>query len=236
MDGLDDLLSQIHLVDQQAARVWFLLRRTFRPQSLIENVGRAMYGYRYWPRVKAAIISMGPTLEGPLVPRAIGVADAATRTARVDRDQLVAIAAVGCEIYEQVGHQTFVAMPSEVRLPPASLLETPTMVLQRRARNTPEGLLGAWRGARRQWKITCEPDPDDSRVVTHGHPLVRCSGADHAGCMVVILAGAERLSPAQGHDPYPPVRQACDARVFGRVSLTYLPPPLSAASSRSICC
>ncbi|MBM3751703.1 MAG: hypothetical protein FJW21_11085 [Acidimicrobiia bacterium] len=212
MDGLGALIEQIHPVDRQATQVWRAAPSTVR----------MFCGARFWPKVKRAIIATPPT--GDLHADVLRIADAATRTIRVDRDQLVGITLAGLMLVESIGVEAFGRFPEELALPEAALLETPTMVLKRRARNAPEGLLGRFMGDRRRWRVTVEPDPDATYVVTHGAPLAPCRGGDHHQCLVGILAGADRLSPVDGDEPYPVIRRACEARVFGRVSIVTLFP------------
>jgi len=226
-----DLFTQIHPVDRVATEIWFAWCDRWNPAVSVDTSHRFLYGHRYWPRVKAAIVAA--TLTGHLLDDVLTVAEAATRTVRVDVDQLLGIAAVGLKIRESVGPEEFTGAPGRVLLDDRVRVETPSQVLQRRATNVPEGLFGRFRGDRRQWRVTVEPDAAETRVVTHGDPLAPCRGGNHDECVVGILAGADRLTPLAGDEPYSLIRRACDARVFGRVSIIYLP-PLRAASSRSI--
>lgn len=226
-----ELFTQIHPVDRVATQIWFAWWDRGHPAVPVDASHRFLYGHRYWPRVKVAIVSAKIT--GDLIDDVMTISEAATRTVRVDQDHLLGITAIGLKIREAVGQAVFAAAPGRVMLDDRVRLETPTQVLTRRAADVPEGLFGRWRGDRRRWRVTVEPDAADARVLTQGDPLAQCRGGTHDNCLVGILAGADRLSPVDGREPYPLVRRACDARVFGRVSLTYLP-PLMAASSRSI--
>jgi hypothetical protein len=226
-----ELFTQIHPVDRVATTIWFAWCDLGTPAVNVDTSHRFLYGHRYWPRVKAAIVSA--ELTGDLIDDAMTISEAATRTVRVDQDQLLGITAVGLKILAVVGPKVFANAPGRVVMDDRVRVETPTQVLSRRAATVPEGLLGRFRGDGRRWRVTLEPDPADLRVVQHGDPLGPCRGATHDECLVGILAGADRLSPVAGHEPHPLIRRVCEARVFGRVSLTYLP-PLSAASSRSI--
>jgi hypothetical protein len=226
-----DLFTQIHPVDRVATTLWFLWCDRWTPSMGLDGSHRFLYGHRYWPRVKSAIVSA--TLTGDLEDDALIVSESATRTVRVDRDQLLGITAVGLKLRDLVGAAAFAAAPGRVMLEDRVRVETPSQVIERRAATRPEGLLGRFQGDSRRWRITTEPDAADVRIVTHGEPMGPCRGGNHEACLVGILAGADRLSPVAGDDPFPMLRRVCDARVFGRVSWTYLP-PLSAASSRSI--
>lgn len=202
MNGLDALVAHIHPVDRQATRVWSALFDTRPALPVSLPALRMFYGARYWPKVRRAITAHSAT--GVLEDDVLLVAEAATRTTRVDRDQLVGITLAGLMLKE---------LPDEVALPNAALLETPTMVLRRRARNTPEGLFGRFRGDSRQWRITIEPDPTSTYVVSHGEPLAPCHGGHHDQCLVGILAGS---------DPHPVIRRACETKVSGCVSILKL--------------
>lgn len=215
MDGLATLLPRVHPVDREILQLWAHPR-------FADVARRAFYGYRYWPRVKAAVLStVGHDLD--FVERVVMGADAATRTARVDADLLIGITTAAIEMFDRLGPQAFSSSPGDISLPPAAMLETATMVLRRRARTTPEGVLSALPGVRRRWRITREPDPDDIYVVGDGDLLAECRGGNHEHCDVGIVAGADRLSPHEGRDPFPLIRRACETRVFGRVSLLAAP-------------
>ena len=219
---MTDLFAQIHRVDRVPTEIWFAWCDRWHRAVGMDSSHRFFYGHRYWPRVKAAIVAA--EISGDLMDDALRNSEAATRTVRVDQDQLLGITAVGLKIREFVGHDVFASAPGRVMLEDRVRVETPSQVLHRRELTSPEGVLGRFRGDGRRWRVTVEPDADDIRLVRHGDPLASCRGGDHNDCLVGILAGAE---------PYPLIRRACETRVFGRVSMTYLP-PLSAASSRSI--
>ncbi len=211
MEGLETLRLRAHPVDRE------VLSLLAHPR-LAEPACRVLYGYRYWPRVKAAVLSVA-TRDLPFVDRVTAAADAATRTARVDADLLLGITAAAMELHDRFGHEAFAVTIAQPDLNAAALLETPTMVLRRRARNSPEGLLGALPGVRRRWRVTREPDPNDTYLVADGDLLAPCRGGNHESCDVGIVSGADRLSPCEGSHPFPLIRRACETRVFGRVSL-----------------
>lgn len=210
MDGLDTLLPQIHPVDRDATRIWFTAYGDHLDPARVDSSHRFLYGHRFWSRVRAALLTQGLVDAAP-VTQAIHLADAATRTARVDGDQLLGIAAVAVRTVGLVGMETFAAAPGHISVPKAALLETPSQVLRRRARSRPEGLLGAWRGDSRRWKVTVEEDPGASYAVQHGHPLAPCRGGDHEGCRVGVLAG---LTPG--------VHLACRTLVRGQLTICRL--------------
>lgn len=215
MEGLEILVPRVHPVDREVLRLW-------AHHSLTDPARRVLYGYRYWPRVKAAVLAhAGEDLH--FAGRVLKAADAATRTARVDADLLIGITAAAMEMCDRLGLEALASTTNEPELKAAALLETPTQVLRRRARNHPGSVLSALPGVRRRWSITREPDPDDTYVVGDGDWLAPCRGGNHERCDVGIVAGADRLSPHEGSEPFPLVRRACETRVFGRVSLLAAP-------------
>lgn len=218
MDSVKVLITQTHPVDREALRLWSRVRETGQAHRFLGAVRQSLYGNRYWPRVRSIVASQDPGC-GSAVERAFQAAGAATRTARVDEDQLLGIAFVAVDMFDHLGPEGFLAVPDRVLLSQAALLETPTMVLRRRANNSPEGLLGRWRGDRRRWRITHEPDSSSHYTVVHGDVLAPCRGGSHEHCDVGIVAGADRVSPCEGSDPFPLIRRACQTRVFGRISL-----------------
>lgn len=211
MEGLATLLVRVHPVDREVLPLLAHPRFT-------ESARRVLYGARYWPRVKAAVLSTA-SLKADFVDRVLTAADAATRTARVDADLLIGITAAAMEMCDRLGPEVFASLSGGIELSAAAMLETPTMVLRRRARNNPDGVLSALPGVRRRWSITREPNPDDTYVVGDGDLLATCRGGNHERCDVGIVAGADRLSPHDGSESFPLIRRACQTRVFGRVSL-----------------
>lgn len=215
MDGLATLLPRVHPVDREILRLW--AHPTFK-----ERARSVLYGARYWPRVKAAVLS-GAHHDTDFVRRVITAADAATRTARVDADLLLGITTAAMEMYDRLGPGAFASSSSDLDLPAAAMLETPTMVLRRRERNNPDGVLSVLPGVRRRWSVTREPDPGDTYLVGDGDLLAPCRGGSHERCDVGIVAGADRLSPCEGSEPFPFIRRACETSVFGRVFLLAAP-------------
>lgn len=211
MDALATLLRRAHPVDREVLQLWV-------HPTLTEPARRALYGYRYWPRVHAAVqATTSPARR--FNERVIAAADAATRTARVDANLLIGITAAAMELYDRIGPEMFISLSHEVALTSAALLETPTMVLRRRASHAPEGFLGRWGGDARTWRVTLEPEPSSHYTVRHGELLAACRGGNHEHCNVGVVAGADRLSPMTEGEPFPLIRRACETRVFGRVSL-----------------
>lgn len=269
--AVETLVTEIHPIDQNATRIWF----TFYPLDLhlaIEAAGdgavrqfglmgrwrladqidashRFLYGHRYWPQVKSAVQSFeGPF--GPLPALVAAVADQATRTARVDRDQLIGPVAIGLMTLRQVGPAALAAAPGTVHLSAEARRRSLHQILHERARDDWQGLFGFLRGLKKRWTVTFdEADPAATFTVIHGQEIataaqtdkrdyrsgdprcipgegpipVECRAASCGTCWVGVIGGAEKLSPVSERD------EGRRMRVFGYADTSELQPLLRLA-------
>jgi len=245
--ALDTLNAEIHDIDRNATRIWFAfhpldlhlaveaaadreavmrkyqLMGRWGLESQVDSSHRFMYAHRFWPQVKSAI---GATEQWPeqLPALVTQVADAACRTARVDRERLVGLAAVGLMTLRQAGTQACASAPGRVQLPDAIRARSPHQVLNARAKDDWQGVFGFLRGTRKQWTVTFdENDPaatfplingqeiasaaredkreyrsKDGRCTPNEGPIpVECRSASCGTCWVGVIAGAEKLSPVE---------------------------------------
>jgi ferredoxin len=265
--AVDSLVAEIHPIDQNATRIWFTfypldlhlairaagaeavrqfgLMGTWQLADQIDASHRFLYGHRYWPQVKSAVQGF----EGPfdaLPALATAVADQATRTARVDRDQLVGPAVIGLMTLRQVGPDAFRAAPGAVHLSAEARRRSPHQILHERARDDWQGPFGFLRGLKKRWTVTFdEADPTATFSVIHGQEIataaqsdkrdylardarctpgegpipVQCRAASCGTCWVGVLGGADKLSPVSERD------EGRRMRVFGYAD-TSEPQPL----------
>jgi ferredoxin len=244
------LAPEIHEIDRNATRIWFAffplqlhlaleqstdLPATVRALGLmgrwrladqIDSSHRFLYAHRFWPQVKAAIASAdGWSPELPAI--VTRITDAACRTARVDRDRLLGLSAVGLMTLRQAGPAAFAAAPGQVHLADEVKVASPVQVMQRRAKDDWQGLFGFLRGIHKRWTVTFdENDPaatfpvingqeiasaaqqdkreyrsKDPRCIPNEGPIpVECRAASCGTCWVGVLAGAEKLSPVAEPD------------------------------------
>jgi ferredoxin len=267
--AIETLSAEIPLIDRDATRIWFAffpleLHRAFEaaadPAALARDLRlmgrwrladqinashRFLYGHRYWPRVKLAAETID-RLPDNLAELITIVAESATRRARVDRDQLLGITAVGLMTLRQVGVETFAATTAKILLAPKVRATTPVQVMSRRARDDWQGPFGFTRGLMKRWTVTFdENDPEASFSLIHGQEItsaaqhdkrehrdrdarcipgegpipVECRAASCGTCWVGVLGGREKLSPVVERD------EARRMRVFGYVD-TNDPQPL----------
>lgn len=268
--AVDTLAAEIHPIDQNATRIWF----SFYPLDLhlaIEAAGddaarrfglmgqwrladqvdashRFLYGHRYWPQVKTAIQQFDGSL-GALAPLITAVAEHATRTARVDRDQLIGPAAVGLMTLRQAGVAAFTAAPGAFHISPEARRLSPHQVMRRRARDDAQGLMGLLGGMKRWTVIFDENDPSATFTAIDGQEIasaaqsdkrdyhlrdrrctpgegpipVECRAASCGTCWVGVLGGADKLSPVSERD------EGRRMRVFGYADTTEPQPTLRLA-------
>ena len=261
-NAIELLSANIADVDRDATRIWF----AFYPLRLqlaldatddrpglerklglmgrwgladkIDSSHRFLYGHRYWPQVKAAIGAVAHVPD-ELPALATAVADAVARDAKVTRDDVVGISAVGLMTLRQAGPEAFAASPGTVHVPDSFARRSPQQVVRARTKDEGQGLLGFLSGVKREWTITFdEQDPaatftaiemqeiasasqsdkreyrsKDPRCIPNEGPIpVECRAASCGTCWVGVLGGAERLTPVEPHE-------AARMKVFGYAQL-----------------
>jgi ferredoxin len=258
IDTVELLSANIHPIDRDATRIWF----AFYPLNLhlaleaasdkaalqrrlvlmgkwgladsIDSSHRFLYAHRFWPQVKSAIAGTDhfPDSLAALVSQ---VADGASRTARVDRDRLLGMAAVGLMTLRQAGADAFGAAPGTVHLSERVRARSTHQVMTARAKDDWQGPFGFLRGIRKRWTVTFDENAPDStfvavnnqevasaaqsdkreyrskdpRCIPNEGPIpVECRSASCGTCWVGILGGATKLSPVEKHE-------AVRMKVFG---------------------
>jgi len=263
--AIDVLAPEIHVIDRDATAIWFAfyplglhlaleaaptaeartslerqlgLMGKWRLTDQIDESHRFLYSHRYWPQAKSAIEAFDD-LPADLAELMTRVADAAGRTARVDRDHLLGIVAAGLMTLRQVGAAAFAAAPGHIHLSPEARRMSPHQILAKRGKDDWQGLLGFTRGIRKRWTVTYdESDPSASFTLTNDQEIasaasedrrdyrsrdarctpgegpipVECRAASCGTCWIGVLAGAEKLSPVAERE------EGRRMKVFGYVS------------------
>lgn len=242
------LLPSIHEVDKSATRIWFafyplslhraleeaedavqlakklLLSGKYQLKDQIDSSHTFLYGHRYWPEIKRAVVEAGsgrPPGSLDLAVQILEVARAGAAEIHVQESLLVGITAVAFMTLRQVGMAAFKATPGEVLLDARVLAKTPEQILQTRAKDDPQGVLGFLKGFAREYTITFNENDEsakfklinsqelataaandkrdyrsrDPRCVDGQGPVpIECRSAACGTCWVGILGGAEKLS------------------------------------------
>jgi ferredoxin len=243
-----ELLPSAHEVDREATQVWFYffplaLLRAFReaedPAALardllmqgkwllsdqVDSSHTFLYGHRFWPEVKRAVVRLaesgeaaGLTLAGVVRLLAAEVA----RESKVEEPLTIGIAAVGLMTLQQVGFEEFRRTPGEVLIDRRHARRSAEEVLRQRARDDGQGLFGFLRTADKRWTVVWDENADDRRFkIVHEQEVasgaatdkrpwheaderctpdegpipVQCRSASCGTCWVGVLGGAEKLS------------------------------------------
>jgi ferredoxin len=243
-NAIESLTPKIHPIDLNATRVWFPFFPGGPNPDQVETSHTFLYGHRFWPQVKRAILAAAKEAQWPAVlPDLISsIAEHATRTTQVDRDQLLGITAASLLSLRRAGLDVISASSSVVQLPPWSHVRSIRQV--RRARASQRWrLFGALFGTRRFRVRYSEASPDASCDVGDGASigsalpaaLQTCGASCSGACTIGVLGGAEYLSPmaaseaqqlqaagqvvVKGVGGDPLIRLACHARPHGDVSI-----------------
>jgi ferredoxin len=255
--AVDSVAAAIHPIDRDATRIWFaffpldlfldleaaedpvLRARTlglmgrWRLADQIDSSHRFLFAHRYWPQTKTAVQTLDALPAGGLAPLMVAVADAAARTARVDREMLLGMSAVALMTLRQVGPEAFAAAPGKIHLSERVRALSAHQILRRRARDDWQGPLGFTRGLKKRWTVTFDENRPDARFVAingqeiasaaqsdkreyrsvdtrctpgEGPIPVECRAASCGTCWVGVLGGAAKLSPVVDRDEGRPMQ------------------------------
>lgn len=249
--AVDTLSAEIHPIDREATRIWFAfypldlhlaLEAAADPAEAARRLGlmgkwrladqigeshRFLFAHRYWPQVKSAVQSYEADGPDDLAALISAVAEAAARTARVDREFLLGMSAVALMTLRQVGAEAFRQAPATIHLPERARVMSAHQVLKLRARDDWQGMLGFTRGINKRWTVTFdEADPEATFTLIDGQEIasaaqtdkrdyhardrrctpaegpipVECRAASCGTCWVGVIGGAEKLSAVVDRD------------------------------------
>jgi ferredoxin len=240
-----DLLPSIHEVDRTATEIWFY----FFPLALLRSLQQAedpgqlvkrlslfgdylledqvdsshafLYGHRYWPQVKAAVIELAASQNAPasldLATQIRTVANSVAGSLNVNAGLVIGITAVAFMTLQQVGAGAFRSSSGEIA---KHSNKSPEEIVKERNRDDRQGLLGLVRPDKIFTITFNEADPgakfklintqhvttaaaNDKRdyhlreprcIVGEGPIPVQCRTASCGTCWVGVLSGAEKLS------------------------------------------
>ncbi len=206
--AVDTLAPEIHPIDIDATRVWLAFfpietpaaradaRAKGRLAEHIDSSHTFLYGHRYWPQARRAVLALAAEASYPdaLTEIITRVADHASRTSSVDRDQLIGIAIVGLMTLRQCGIEKFGSGNGVVLLPMNVEARSIRQVLRRRRLQRKQGLRGILGGRRNRFRMTFDENvPGAMFNVIAGESLA--SSAPQGTSLIGVLAGADRLSP-----------------------------------------
>jgi hypothetical protein len=244
VSAIETLTPEIHPIDLHATRVWFALVAETPLADRIETSHTFLYGHRYWPQIKRAVLAAAketawPTILPELLDR---TADYATRTTQVDRDQLLGITAAALMTLSRVGLDAFAATSGSVQIPKWGHVRSVRQVRRARLHQAwrPFGALFSAPRFRIRYSEASKDavfDVGEGATIASGMPaaLRRCGATCSGACAIGVLAGAQDLSTmaadelaqmsasrihqAKSVDGYPLIRLACYARPGGDMTI-----------------
>jgi len=244
---LTTLLRRIHDVDKNATQIWFsfyplglykayqaaddsealarrlLMQGNYHLRDQIDSSHTFLYGHRYWPEVKTAVQKHAAVFESntnqSIADRVLSVAEQVAKAKKVDVSLVVGITAVAFMTFHQVGSNAF-NTPGKMLIDKKHARLSPTDILQNRAKDDSQGLLGFLRTVNKKWTVTYDENDESARYRmnniqdlawgaaddqtknwrevdprrSEGPIPVECRSASCGTCWVGILGGAEKLS------------------------------------------
>jgi len=188
---LDNLLPSIHEVDRTATRIWFyffplalaraieqtedkaklehelLIQGTYHLKDIIDSSHQFLYGHRYWPEVKAAVVELAlsqkPASSLDLAAIVKETAQSVAKRLKVDQSLAVGITAVGLMTLQQTGIDAMKAYPGMVKLERKVASRTPERILADRAKDDDQGLFGFLKGLRTEYTVTFNENDAESK-------------------------------------------------------------------------
>ncbi len=250
---IQTLLPSIHKVDQAAVQIWFyfhplalhealeqaedpaalaqrlLLRGNYDIKEQIDSSHTFVYGHRYWSQVKSAVAQFATSNTAPKsLELAAQIKDLAAEVGKqigVEASLLIGITAIALMTLQQVGIAQFKAAPGTLHISKKAARKTPEQVLDYRAKDEGQGLLGFLRGIKKVFPVTFNENEEDasfkiintqhlttaaaedkrdyygkdSRCVTGEGPIpIECRSGACGTCWVGILGGIENTSEVAG--------------------------------------
>ncbi|MDT4965294.1 MAG: hypothetical protein QOJ64_31 [Acidobacteriota bacterium] len=190
--AIADLLPSIHEVDRAATQIWFrfypvallraleqaddpkklaaelLLQGKFYLKDQIDASHAFLYGHRFWPEVKKAVIARANASQNAI--DNIDLAELVRETAngvaeqmKADKSLLLGISAVGLMTLQQVGLEAFEASPGDIHIDAKHARKSPDQVLKARARDDGQGVFGFLKTINKDWTVTFDENDDSAK-------------------------------------------------------------------------
>lgn len=249
-EAVASLAPSMHEVDRNAAQIWFrffplaLREHLLSAEDLEATMGgmalqgdwdlaeqvdtshRFLYGSRFWPAVKKAVIVRNEAFEGgeaDLAAEIAGIADAAASDAKTDRSLTLGISAVGLMTLRQAGIARFSETDGSGYKPAGLLAKSPDKIIAARTSEPERGLFGFLKTVDKEFKVIWDENDkkakfeiifdeeiasaaarDQSRNWLEGDERciegvipVECRSAACGTCWVGVLGGEENLSDVE---------------------------------------
>jgi ferredoxin len=208
--ALESLLPSVHEVDRNATSIWFaffplalaralaqsdepeklagrlLMQGSYRLADQIDSSHAFLYGHRYWPEVKRAVVARAeqfreetPEGESALAGQIRATAREVAAQKKVEESLLLGITAIALMTLQQVGLEAFAASAGEVKLDGRRAQASPEKILRERARDDSQGLLGFLRTTDKRWTVVWnEADPTARFQMIHRQEVASAAATD----------------------------------------------------------
>jgi ferredoxin len=247
LETLDQFVPEIHEVDRNATQIWFhfyplsLYRYLQRAEDLESTLhGFAMQGNyeiknqidtshnflwanRFWANAKKVIIERAKTFEGDkmdLADEIRAISKAVADSVNQDPSLLVGITAVGLMTLVQSGLEAFQETSGETAKPTGLLAKSPQKVLEERAKEKSQGILGFLKTVNRDYQVVWDETKKNAKFdIIHDEEIasgaardqsqnwlemdercgegvipVECRSAACGTCWVGVIGGADKLA------------------------------------------
>lgn len=209
---LAELSNSIHEVDREATNIWFaffplslhralagaddpeelakrlLLQGKYGLKDQIDSSHRFLYGHRFWPETKKAIIAHadsagdfdGVAATAKLAEQIHRVAEQIAAEANVDASLTLGITAVAFMTIAQVGLESFKASPGTIEKTNKSK-KSPAQILRERSRDEGQGLFGFLKSVDKQWTVVFDESDSTAKFKTIHMEEIASGAARMAG-------------------------------------------------------
>jgi len=258
--SLESIAADIHEVDRNAVEIWFrihpldLVRYLESSENLdeamkgialqgdfglfdkIDTSHRFLFGHRYWPKTKSAVLARAENPENfrGLETEIRELANEIAKTEGVNQNLTLGIAAVGLMTLVQAGYDALAASPGKIEKPSGLMLESPDKIVAERKKDDSQGLLGFLKTIDKQFtvsfhavkyagkfkiinneEIASASQKDHSKDwqsfdnrCWDGPIPIECTSASCGTCWIGVIEGSEKLCE-------PTRRERRQMKVFG---------------------
>lgn len=245
--ALATVTRSIHEIDRNATQIWFsfyplslfkaleaaedrerlaqqlLLQGDYELKDQIDSSHHFLYGHRFWPQVKAAVVRHSEQEHDKskkIADQILAVAKSVAAELKQDESLLVGITSIAFMTLQQVGLEAFKTASGKIAIDRKHAKKSPEQILRERAKDDSQGLLGFLKTVNKQWTVTWDENDDGAKYkLREGQDIawgaaedqtrdwraidprriegpipVECRSASCGTCWVGVLGGAEKLS------------------------------------------
>ena len=169
LTAIEQILSQIHEVDQNAVQIWFrfyplglfryletvedkakaihkfVMQGEYELKNQIDSSHNFLYGHRFWSQTKTEIENHAAVFNNDSADLSAvikEIAQTVSTSAKVDKSLTLAISAVGLMTLNQVGFEAFKNAKGASEKPNGVMTKSPEQIIAERAKDDSQGIFG----------------------------------------------------------------------------------------------